>query len=402
VSVTRALIAEEEARLAAINARRAQVLQQHVHFLAYQRPREAELIATAPMRELDPGLLEPPLPACFMAHQDAPDELRDLLAVVREAPARWFSGVPLLLDRLDRVDLLVKAVQSAQLRSQLMSLKAAAAPAATTALRGVAAGIARVQARQLQSVQSLRVAATRVDPALVANLGWQGARTQVEQIVSLGDLIDGEHGRGEVAQKAAAIFDDLSRIAACLHEGFSLVLPSIRLDWAERMSQFDEAPRLRNLASLPRWGEIEYADRRQMQAAADWLFGQMRAGVAEAESLMNDVVRMCLLLASHAPINRIVSGRLPAPVTAIPGVRIPIRVTEVLKLRVGMQALVYQVDRVVARATVDDVGSTQVAATVIQAEGNRVELAAETRVQFVDAASPVAMSAARVKSATVR
>ena len=50
--------------------------------------------------------------------------------------------MPLLLDRLDRVDLLVKAVQSAQLRSQLMALKAAAQPAApaTAALRGVAAG----------------------------------------------------------------------------------------------------------------------------------------------------------------------------------------------------------------------------------------------------------------------
>ncbi|ATE59884.1 hypothetical protein [Thauera sinica] len=406
VSVTRALIAEEEARLASINARRAQVLQQHVHFLAYQRPREAELIAAAPMRGLDPGLLEAPLPACFMEHLDAPDELRDLLAVVREAPARWFAGAPVLLDRLDRVDLLVKAVQSAQLRSQLMSLKvAAAAPvavAAATALRGVAAGIAALQGRQLQTVQSLRAVATRVDPSLIAGLGWQGARAQAEEIVSLGDLIDGEHGRGDVAQKAAALFGDVSRIAACLHEGFSSVLPSIRLDWAERMSQFDEAPRLRNLASLPRWGEIDYADRRRMQAAADWLFGQMRAGVAEAESLMNDVVRMCLLLASHAPINRIVSGRLPAPVVAIPGVRIPIRVTEVLKLRVGMQALVYQADRVVARATVDDVGSAQVAATVIQADGNRVELAAETRVQFVDAASPAAMSAARIKSVAVR
>jgi hypothetical protein len=127
----------------------------------------------------------------------------------------------------------------------------------------------------------------------------------------------------------------------------------------------------------------------------------MRAGVAEAENLMNDVVRMCLLLASHAPINRIVSGRLPAPVTAIPGVRLPIRVTEVLKLRVGMQALVYQADRVVARATVDEVGSTEVAATVVQALGNRVELAAETRVQFVDGASPIAMTAARIKSTTV-
>ncbi|MBN8442667.1 MAG: hypothetical protein J0M28_13370 [Thauera sp.] len=408
VSVTRALIAEEEARLAAINARRAQVLRDHVHFIAYQRPREAELIASAPMRTLDPGLLEAPLPVCFMEHQDAPDELRDLLGVVREAPARWFAGVPLLLDRLDRVDLLVKAVQSAQLRSQLMTLKAAAQPAAagvtgaTTALRGAAASIAALHAKQFQSVQAVRATATRIDPSALAVLGWQGARAQAEQIVSLGDLIDGEHGRGDVAQKAAAIFDDISRIAACLHEGFSSVLPSIRLDWAERMSQFDAAPRLRNLAGLPRWGEIDYADRRQMQAAADWLFGQMRTGVVEGEGLMNDVVRMCLLLASHAPINRIVSGRLPAPITAIPGVRLPIRVTEVLKLRVGMQALVYQADRVVARATVDDVGSTQVAATVIQAEGNRVELAAETRVQFVDAASPVAMSAARIKSTTMR
>jgi hypothetical protein len=401
VSVTRALIAEEEARLAAINARRAQVLAEHVHFVAYQRPREAELIMTAPMRELDPGLLEAPLPACFKEHQDAPDELRELLAVVREAPARWFAGVPVLLDRLDRVDLLVKAVQSAQLRSQVMTLKVSAMPALTLQ-RGVAGGIAMLQAKQLQSVQALRVAATRVEPSMLTALGWQGARAQAEQIVSVGDLIDGEHGRGDVAQRAAALFDDLSRVAACLHEGFSSVLPSIRLDWAERMSQFDVAPRLRNLAGLPRWGEIEYADRRQLQAAADWLFGQMRAGVAEAENLMNDVVRMCLLLASHAPINRIVSGRLPAPVTAIPGVRLPIRVTEVLKLRVGMQALVYQADRVVARATVDEVGSTEVAATVVQALGNRVELAAETRVQFVDGASPIAMTAARIKSTVVR
>jgi hypothetical protein len=80
VAVTRALIAEEEARLAAINDRRTQILRDHVKFVAYQRPREAELISPAPMRQLDPGLLEAPVPACLMAHQDAPDELADLLA----------------------------------------------------------------------------------------------------------------------------------------------------------------------------------------------------------------------------------------------------------------------------------------------------------------------------------
>jgi len=104
VSVTRALIAEEEARLAAINDRRAQVLREHVHFIAYQRPREAELIVQAPLRQLDPGLLEAPVPACLRMHQAAPDELAELLAVVREAPARWFAAVPALLEQLAKPD----------------------------------------------------------------------------------------------------------------------------------------------------------------------------------------------------------------------------------------------------------------------------------------------------------
>ena len=401
VAVTRALIAEEEARLAAINDRRAQILRDHVKFIAYQRPREAELITPAPMRQLDPGLLEAPVPACLKAHQDAPDELSDLLAVVREAPSRWFALVPALLDKLDRVDLLVKTMQSAQLRSQILNLRVAAQPAAMV-VRGVAGAIAALQGKQLAAVQQLRVATTRIDPVLIGKLGWQGARVEAEKVVSLGDLIDGEHGSGFVASRAAAVFENISRIAACLHEAFSEVLPAIRLDWAERLSQFDATPRLRNLAGLPRWGELDYETRRQLQAFADWLFGQMKTGDGEAEALMNDVVHMCLLLASHAPVNRIISGRLPAPITAVPGIRLPIRVADGLKLRIGMQALVYQADRVVARARVDDLGSTEVSTTVLHVEGSRLELAAETRVQFVAADSPVAMSSARLASVKMR
>ena len=99
---------------------------------------------------------------------------------------------------------------------------------------------------------------------------------------------------------------------------------------------------------------------------------------------------------------RIISGRLPAPVTAVPGIRLPIRVADGLKLRVGMQALVYQADRVVARARVDDLASTEVSTTVLQVEGSRLELAAESRVQFVAADSPVAMSGARLASVKIR
>ena len=118
VAVTRALIAEENDRLAAINARRTAVLQQDVRFLAYIRPRETGNLLTPPAHRLDPGLLEAPVPACLAQHSDVPDELSAMLAVMREAPAAWFAKVPKLIDLLDRVDLLVRTVQTAQLRSQ--------------------------------------------------------------------------------------------------------------------------------------------------------------------------------------------------------------------------------------------------------------------------------------------
>ncbi len=395
VALTRALIAEEEARLDAINARRADTLREHVRFVAYQRPREAELVIPAPSRQLDPGLMPAPVPACLAEHQNAPDDLRELLAVIREAPARWFVKAKPVVDRLDRVDLLVKTLQSAQLRAQVMALRVSAQPA-FDAGAGITGAIAGLRQRRLAAVNTLRGRVTRVDPAAVAGLTWANARAEADKVISLGDLIDGEHGRGEVARRAASLFEDLSRICACTHEAFSAVLPAIRLEWAQQMSQFDDSPELANLASLPRFGELDYALRRSLQGFADWLFAQVDARERDARALVNDLIRMCLLLASHAPVNRIVSGRLSEATTARPGVRLPIRIPAGLKPRIGMQALVYRLDRVVARARVEDLGGGEVSATVLQVEGESVDLAAETRVQLVEPESPAALNPAQI------
>ncbi len=387
VAVTRALIAEEEARISAINSRRAAVLANEVRFLAYLRPRDADNLLAPPLRNIDPGLIEAPVPACLRAHAELPDELTDMLRVVREAPAAWFRQGPRLLDGLDRVDLLVKTMQTAQLRSQLAVLRA---PPATVAAIGLATTLAQVRGKQGQAVTLARAAATRIDLARFATLTWQGAREQAVQVVSLGDLIDGEHGRGEVARRAAELFDQLSRICGCLHAELSAVAPSIRLDWAERLSQFDEAPNLRNLASLPRWAEIDYVDRRQMQAYTDWLFNEIETREAAAVGLINDVVRMCLLLASHAPVGRIIAGRLPRPVTARPGLRIPLVALDPARLRIGMHALVYRANQIVARAVVEDVGSAEVSARVLTVvrdpvAGDSVDLDQTVQVQFAAA-----------------
>jgi hypothetical protein len=257
-----------------------------------------------------------------------------------------------------------------------------AAPPPQPATAGLAAAIAGVTFKQSQAVNVARSAALQIDPARLAALNWQGAFQQAVQVVSLGDLIAGEHGSAAASKRAADFYDRFAAISACLHGEFSAVPPAIRLGWATLLSQFDKAANLRNLASLPRWSELDYVDRRQMQAYADWLFSQAATTEPRAQALVNDVVRMCLLLASHAPVGRIIAGRLPRPVTARPGIRIPLVALDASRLRLGMHAVVYRADQIVARAVVEDVGGAEVGARVVHTVAASVELDETVRVQF--------------------
>jgi hypothetical protein len=389
VGVAQALLAEETDRVNSINQRRTTVLAEQVRFLAFVRPRERDNLLSAPRRDLDPGLLEAPVPACLKEHADVPDDLEDMLRVVREAPAHWFVTVPRLIDKLDRPQLLIKTLQSAQLRNQAKALSPLFSNASVGASQSkVGNAIARVSMQQT-ALLSTRVAALQsLNLASLASATWQNVREQAAQLVSFGDLIDSAHGRNQLAREAAAEFDRIAHIAGCLHAEFSAVLPSIRLDWAETLSEYDAAPNLRNLGSLARWSEIAYIDRRQMQSYVDYLFAQLEPRQAQGVAMMNDVVRMCLLLASHAPVDRIIAGRLKQPVTGVrPGVRLPLTVFDASRLRVGMQALMIRGGSVVARATVEDIGSAEVSTRVIHTSATQVDLGDDVRVQFSDAAA---------------
>jgi len=397
VSVARALLAEETDRVAAINARRTKVLAEEVKFIAFIRPREADNLLSAPTRAIDPGLVEPAVPACLREHPDAPEELLDMLRVVREAPANWFVRVPPLLQRLDKVDHLVRLVGGAQARAVAGLAVPALAVQAIAVNTRVATGIVQLATRQVEALAP-RIATLRtLDLNVLKVATWQGVKQQAEQVVSFGDLAEGAHGRADVAREAAAELDRIRAVTACLHAEFSGVLPVIRLQWAEMLSEFDAAPNLRNLASLPRWGEIAYLDRRQMQSYVDWLFAQVEAGQPQAVALVNDVVRMALLLASHAPVDRIVQGRMARPTPGVSlGTRIPLTVLDTTRLRVGMQALLYRADTLVARATVEDLGQLEVAARVIHTAQAKVDLGDDVRVHF-DTTAMVSLSAGAAK-----
>jgi hypothetical protein len=247
--------------------------------------------------------------------------------------------------------------------------------------------MAAITAKHGQAVRFARGAALQIDTARLATLTWQGAFQQAKEVVSLGDLIAGEHGSGPVARRAADFYDDFAGICTCLHAEFCGVPPALRLGWATQLSEFDVAPSLRNLASLPRWSELDYVDRRQMQAYVDWLFSQASASEPRAHELVNDVVRMCLLLASHSPVDQIIAGRIPRPVTVRPGVRFPLVALDARKLRLGMEAVVYRANQIVARAVVEDVGGAEISARVVHTVAASVELDETARVQFANPAS---------------
>ncbi|MDM0011749.1 hypothetical protein QTH87_04790 [Variovorax sp. J22P168] len=385
VSVARSLLAEETGRLDAVNANRIRVLADEVKFLAFVRPREVENLLATPTHSIDPGLLEAPVPACLREHPDVPDEIADMMRVVREAPATWFVGAPPILRRLDRSEPLLRMVQVAKVRA--LSGLATPIVAASAGLTKISQAIAGVATRQVQALAPRIAAMQTLDLGALSGLTWQGQRVQAEQVVSFADLADGGHGRADVARAAATELENIRSIVVCLHAEFSALLPALRLQWAETLSEFDAAPNLRNLASLPRWSGIGFEDRRQMQAYVDWLFGQIEPGKPEAVALVNDVVRMCLLLASHAPVDRIVTGRLARPMPAVVvGTRIPLLAIDFSKLRVGMQAVAYRGEQVVARALVEDIGQAEVSARVVQTMAVQVELGTDVRVHFEDAA----------------
>lgn len=384
LAVARALLAEETERVRGVNERRDRVVAEHVRYLAFQRPRHADLNAESPSRALDPGFTEEPVPACLASDIEVPAELRSMVALLRDAPLRWLRLVRPLLDRFDRFEPIRRVVVESKSRAQLLAPTAREPETRPGRLEGA---ITRVYEAQRTVVTSHRLRTAELDLSLFAGASWQLSRDRAGEVLSLGDLIEAGHGRSDVARGAVRELDDIARVAACLYRKFGEVAPVIRLEWIELLSQYDEAVNLRNLSALPRWGQVEYLDRREAQTLVDWLYQRVDAREPEAVSIISDLVRVCLLVASHAPVKRIVTGHVPRATTVKKGGRVELAVDHT-KVRVGMHVLMFDAaDAVVARGVVEDLQAGQAAARVIQTSVESVNLEAKARVQFTDSAS---------------
>jgi hypothetical protein len=383
VAVARALYQDEMARVNAVNERRAAVIRDHVTFLAFQRPRLSSGLLEVPARPLNPAFTPTALPAALVDPAQAPPELRAVVELLREAPLRMFRNAERLLAGLDTIAVMRGTLEAARMRATYRGDGRMLDDVEARLGGALGSAIARTLAAQRQVVSAFRGKTAQMDLSGLDRLYWDRLRGYALEHLSLGDLIDAAHGRTSVDRAAARELDDALKVAASLHRAFGQVKPALRLAWAEALSQYDQAADLRDLFALPRWGEVDYLPRREMQALVDWLFGRVHAGRPEALALISDIVRVCILLASHSPVNAIVAGTVSRETEARMGGTVEVAIAGE-RVRVGMHALLYDVANRPVHAVIEDLGQGVAVARVVHAYAQSVTLARDTRVQLGD------------------
>ncbi len=381
VSVARALKAEEQARIDALNEKRDKLLENQVTFLLFRRPRSLDPRLDAPLHFLNPDLSDQPLPLCDVSVVETPESVAAMLDVLRDAPMKWFGAVQVILPHLSRLsDLqvtIVNAKKRAESRITVHPFLNMDYQMPDQLLQGIGGALRQSQ----QRVQVERKKTRVLDLNAFQGMGWQESIKRVSEVVSLGDLIDGNHGRMGASQRSARELDLIADVVTCLYVGFSEVPAAIRLDWARRLSQFDQPVDLGNLFTLPRFGELNYLERHNLQRLVDWLFGRIVSQHSEARHMISDLIRVALLAAGHAPVNQLIAGYIPEPIVVHPGSFVNV-VVDQTRVRVGMAVSMVSRGAALARGRVADISGGRVTAEVQTVVGDSVQLEMGARVQI--------------------
>ena len=101
LALVEGLLTDERARVNGVNTRRRDVLAT-VPFVVLVRRGTVALEASVPARQLFPAVVASPVPAALESTATIPPELRELTALLREAPPAWLPSVAGLLARVER------------------------------------------------------------------------------------------------------------------------------------------------------------------------------------------------------------------------------------------------------------------------------------------------------------
>jgi hypothetical protein len=292
-----------------------------------------------------------------------PPELREIVGLLREAPVNWLPAVQDLLNRLERLDLLHEVAVGIRSRA-LLQLQLPYAASAAAALPGVYAPvISNLYSANQQVFRGFVTQRSLLQIAPLGNQSWQTLVTALQNVAAVGDLIGSAAVHAEIVNATSRLLTQISNVATCLYTRVSATDPELRLAWAEFLRGPALSLQLRSLSVLPKWTQQQYIARDQMQMLVDWLFQQIDTGNPATVAFMSDVVRVCILLASHAPVDQIISSELTVRIKPVVGGNVVLHLPSV-RVASGMYVNLYSKGVLAAQAVVSDLDTQTVKATV--------------------------------------
>ncbi|MCJ8500098.1 hypothetical protein [Desulfatitalea alkaliphila] len=353
--VTRALFEEERTRCNTINQQRRAILDTYATSLVFVRPRLADPRLDVPAVALQPAYVNP-VPTCLAEDFEAVGELAEMLDVFREMPIAWLTAARGLVRQIrTAADVTLLLTQAgARMAHALPSAPPPTAAYKTYTTHALGQAIGTIVAANQQVKQVAAEHKRALEPTRINTLSWFQLTDRAETLVSLADLIASGKGFTKAARQAIAIMENLEDVAVCLHHRVDGLAPAIKLQWAHRISIHDQAPDLRHLDVLPAFERIDITTRTDLQTMVDWLFSQVDVAIDQARRTMNDLVRVCLLLAGHAPVSTIVNGHVAAPASGKTGDSIEVTIGRG-QVKVGMAVTITSQGAIALQGVVADV-----------------------------------------------
>jgi hypothetical protein len=396
VAFTTALQKDEDQRVVNVNNQRTTTLK-GVQAVAYTRPRMLVTKADVRSRQLVPGNIQNPVPTCTQVTTAIPPELREIVALLREAPVSWMPSVQALLNKLERPSILQYVAIDAQARASMLLEMPAKTSSAASKSSVYAPVITSIYSADQQVFRTLQTERAAFQPVQLVNQSWTAQVQILQAVTAVADLISSDSVHAEVVNQTSRLIQQISGVATCLYTRAGQAEPIDRLAWAEFLRGAGVSLQLQSLAVLPNWNTSQnYVARQQMQMLVDWLFQQVDSGNASAVAFMSDVVRVSILLASDVPVDNVIAGAVTLATTPKVGGVITISLPSD-RVSLGMYVQLFSGGELTAQAVVSDLDATSVRATVTQVYQPGLALKANDVAQF-SAQPPVAAAMRAFKS----
>jgi len=392
--VTRSLYEEEKVRLTAVNEQRRTILDTYVTSLVFVRPRLVDPRLDVPSITLAAEYVNP-VPACLARDYEAVGELDDMLDVFREIPIAWLTEAKGLVRRINTVPGVAELMTQAAARTARIVAQVPTQTVSHKVYNTHAFGQAawKIIAANQQVKQAAVKEKVVPDTVKLNTMTWLDLVRQAENKVSLADLIEKGRGFSKLARRAATVMENLEDVAVCLYHLVDGMEPVVKLQWANLISIYDKPVDLRHLETLPSFDKIDLVLRKDLQNMVDWLFSQVDTDIAQARQTMNDLVRVCILLAGHAPVSTIIKGYVNEPSAGKVGDVIDVAVNQGI-VKIGMIATVMTQQSVVVQGVVADVGAGAARIKVTQTKDGTPDFSIDqgAQIKFIPQTSATQMN----------